>query len=190
MTKAWRAAPVLAACLTVSALAFFYGCGGSSDKAETASEVERASEVKRPPEVEQAPEAEPPSSHEPPSSNGDRTGAGPLFHQTEYDLETGWTQDVSDRHAGRYLKSVWHDPASAAYKLWISSQPSRNSAPPLAAAELSRTKAQQVRNYREMSFKKVKIGQPAVPAVRFVYSAGGEDYIEYFFAQCGTSIAL
>jgi hypothetical protein len=145
------------------------GCG-SSGKAETTSEVER------------------PSAHKPPASNVNRANAGPpVFHQAEYDLETEWTQDTSDHRAGRYLKSVWHDPAAATYKLVISSRPSRNFAPPLAAAELSRMKARHLRKYREVSFKKVKIGHPAV---RFAYYAGGEDYIEYFFAKCGTSIAF
>jgi hypothetical protein len=145
------------------------GCGSSS-KAETTSEVER------------------PSAHKPPASNGNRASAGPpIFHQAEYDLETEWIQDTSDHRAGRYLKSAWHDPCCPRYKLVISSRPSRNFAPPLAAAELSRKQARHLRKYREVSFKKVKIGHPAV---RFVYYAGGDDYIEYFFAKCGTSIAL
>jgi hypothetical protein len=73
------------------------------------------------------------------------------------------------------------------YQLVISSRPTRGFVPPLAAAELSRTRASHLPKYREVSFKKVKIDHPAV---RFVYEAGGEDYIEYFFAKCGTSIAM
>jgi hypothetical protein len=148
------------------------GCGDNG-KAETTSEVDRA------------------SAHKPPAASGDQADVGPpIFHQAEYDLETEWTRDTSDHRAGRYLKSVWHDPPAPSYKLVVSSRPSHNFARPLAAAELSRMKARHRRKYREIGFKQAKIGHPAVPAVRFAYYAGGEDYIEYFFAKCGTSIAL
>lgn len=143
------------------------GCG-SSGKAETASEAKR------------------PSTQKAPASNVEKVESR-VFHQTEYDLETEWTPETSDRRAGRYLKSAWHDPCCPRYQLVISSRPSRGFVPPLAAAELSRTRARRLPKYREISLKKVKIGHPAV---RFVYSAGGEDYIEYFFAKCGTSITF
>lgn len=169
MIKAGRTAVVLAACLIVSALALLPGCGGSS-KAETTSSAER------------------PSANEPPASNENQAPVETrAYQQAEYELVTEWIQERSDQRADPYLKSAWHDPCCPRYQLVISSRPSRNFVPPLAAAELSRTQAKHLPKYREVSFKKVKIGHPAV---RFVYSAGGEDYVEYFFAKCGTSIAL
>jgi hypothetical protein len=145
------------------------GCGGSG-KAETTPQIERT------------------RAHKPPNSDGNQASVETrVFHQAEYDLETEWIQERSDNRAGPYLKSAWHDPCCPRYQLVISSRPSRHFVPPLGAAELSRTQAKHLRKYREVSFKKVKIGHPAV---RFVYSAGGEDYVEYFFAKCGTSIAM
>jgi len=110
----------------------------------------------------------------------------PLYRQTDYNAETGWDQDASDKRAGNYLESVWHDPASVSSRLVIDSRNSEGTAPPLAAAELSRIQTTRLPGYRERSFKKVKIG--GHPAVRWAYGVGGEEYIEYFFAECGTSI--
>lgn len=112
----------------------------------------------------------------------------PLYRQTEYDLETSWDQEVSDRHIGAYLESIWHDPASFSSKLIIDSRPSENAPTPLAAAELTRAQTNWLPSYRERSFKKVKLGHQ--PAVRFAYDAAGESRITYFFEHCGTSIAF
>lgn len=109
----------------------------------------------------------------------------PLYHQKEYDAETGWEQDVSDRKVGSYLESVWHDPASFSSKLIIDSRPAEGSPSPLIAAELSRAQANWLPNYRERSLKKVKLGQRS--AIRWAYHAAGEGRIEYFFEECGTS---
>ena len=168
MINVGKTAVLLAACLIVSALALLSGCGSSSDRDETSSAKQL-------------------SAHKTPASKGSQASVETrIYHQAEYDLETEWIQERSDQRAGPYLKSAWHDPCCPRYQLVISSRPSRGFVAPLAAAELSRERAKHSGKYREVSFKKVKVGHPAV---RFVYSAGGEDYIEYFFAKCGTSIA-
>jgi hypothetical protein len=109
----------------------------------------------------------------------------PLYHQKEYDAETGWEQDVSDRKVGSYLESVWHDPASFSSKLIIDSRPAEGSPSPLMAAELSRAQANWLPNYRERSLKRVKLGRRS--AIRWAYYSAGEDRIEYFFEECDTS---
>lgn len=131
---------------------------GSSGSAETTSEVER-------------PSAEP-----------------PVYHQKEYDVETGWELDVSDRKVGSYLETVWHDPAIATSKLIIDSRPAEGAPPPLVAAELARVQANWLPNYRERSLKRVKLGPRS--SIRFAFHAAGEDRIEYFFEECGTSIVF
>ena len=70
----------------------------------------------------------------------------------------------------------------------IDSRTSNGAVPPLAAAESARTQTGRLSAYHERSFKKVKVG--GHPAVRWAYSLAGEGYVEYFFAQCGTSIHL
>lgn len=112
----------------------------------------------------------------------------PKYHQTEYDVETGWIQETSDRKVGSYLESVWHDPASFSSKLIIDSRPAEGAPPPLVAAELSRLQANWLPEYRERSLKRVKLGHQ--PAIRLAFHAAGEDRIEYFFEECGTSIAF
>lgn len=109
----------------------------------------------------------------------------PLYHQKEYDAETGWDPEVSDRKVGSYLESVWHDPASFSSKLIIDSRPAEGAPPPMTAAELSRIQANWLPNYRERSLKRVKLGHRS--AIRLAYFAAGEDRIEYFFEECGTS---
>jgi len=112
----------------------------------------------------------------------------PLYRQTHYDVETNWPQDASDRKVGHYLESVWHDPANLSSKLVIDSRASDGTAPPLAAAELAQIQANQLPEYHERSFKKVTIG--GHPAIHWAFDVAGEGYIEYFFAECGTSIFL
>jgi hypothetical protein len=112
----------------------------------------------------------------------------PDFHLTEYDVNTTWDHDVSDKRVGKYLVSVWHDPAVPTTRLFIDSRPSEGTSPPLASAELARIQASSLRKYRERGIKKVKVG--GHPAIRWAFEAGGEGYIEYFFAECGTSILL
>jgi hypothetical protein len=112
----------------------------------------------------------------------------PLYHQKEYDAETGWEQDTSDRKVGSYLESVWHDPASFSSKLVIDSRPAEGAPPPLAAAELARVQVNWLRDYRERSFKRVKLGRQA--AIRWAYDAAGEGHFAYFFEKCGTSIVI
>jgi hypothetical protein len=146
------------ATLATLALAL-YGCGGSSD-----SEGSQASTVKRP-------SAEP-----------------PLYHQREYDAETSWDQERSDRHVGDYLESAWYDAAIPSSKMIIDSRPSEGAPPPMAAAELTRVQANWLPKYRERSFLKVKLGRQ--PAIRFAYDTAGESRIVYFFQHCGTSITF
>jgi len=112
----------------------------------------------------------------------------PLYHQAEYDVETGWEPEASDRRVGSYLESVWHDPASFSAKLRIDSRPSEGTAPPLAAADLARIQTNWMPEYRERSFKKVKIGGHS--AIRWAADAAGESLIEYLFEECGTSIVM
>ncbi len=109
----------------------------------------------------------------------------PLYHQTEYDAETGWELEVSDRKVGSYLETVWIDPAVPTAKLIIDSRPAEGASPPMAAAELARVQANWLPQYRERSLKRVKLGKRS--AVRWVYHAAGEDRIAYFFEECGTS---
>jgi hypothetical protein len=110
----------------------------------------------------------------------------PLYHLAEYDVETKWDLEMSDRKVGGYLESVWHDPASFSSKLIIDSRPAEGAVPPMAAAELTRVQANWLRNYRERSLKRVKLGPRS--AVRLAFFAAGEERIEYFFEECGTSI--
>jgi hypothetical protein len=111
----------------------------------------------------------------------------PLYHQKEYDVETGWTQGVSDRKVGSYLESIWHDPASYSSELTIDSRPAEGAPPPLIAAELARIQVNSLPKYRERTLKRVKLGKKR-SAIRWVYYAAGEDRIAYFFEECGTSI--
>lgn len=112
----------------------------------------------------------------------------PLYHQKEYDAETGWELDVSDNKVGSYLETVWHDPAIATSKLIIDSRPAEGAPPPLVAAELARVQANWLPDYRERSLKRVKLGRRS--AIRWVFHAAGEDRIEYFLEECGTSIVF
>lgn len=172
MINAGRTVFVSVACLIVSALIVLPGCGDSSSKDATAS-------------GEQLSADKTPASNE--SQDQARKVETRNYRQAEYELTTEWFQERSDERVGPYLKSAWHDPCCPRYQLVISSRPSRGFVSPLAAAELSRARAKKhLPKYREVSFKKVKIGHPAV---RFVYSTDGEEYVEYFFAKCGTSIS-
>jgi hypothetical protein len=112
----------------------------------------------------------------------------PLYHQKEYDAETGWTLGVSDRKVGSYLETVWHDPASYSSELIIDSRPAEGAPPPLAAAELARIQVNALPKYRERSLKRVKLGKRSI--IRWAYYAAGEDRIAYFFEECGTSIVF
>jgi hypothetical protein len=56
----------------------------------------------------------------------------------------------------------------------------------MTAAELSRAQANWLPKYRERSLKRVKLGPRSM--IRWAYFAAGEDRIEYFFEECGTSI--
>lgn len=109
-----------------------------------------------------------------------------LFHQAQYDVETSWGQEASDKKVGHYLESVWYDPGSFSSKLVIDSRSSNNTAPPLAAAELARAQTNRMPEYHERSFGKVEVG--GHPAIRWTYDVGGEGYVSYFFAECGISI--
>ena len=142
--------------LALTAIAAALSGCGSSGEAETTSEVER-------------PSADP-----------------PVYHQTAYDVETGWTLDTSDEKVGDYLHTVWHDFASEDFKLIIDSRPAEGASPPMTAAELSRVQASWLPKYKEISLRRVKLDQR--PAVRFAYFAAGQERIEYFFEECGTSI--
>jgi hypothetical protein len=104
----------------------------------------------------------------------------------EYDAETTWDNDASDKRVGTYLESVWHDPASPTATLLINSRPSEGTPTPLATAEQARIQANRLPDYRERSFKKVKLGRQ--PMTRFAYDAEGESYIAYFFELCNTNI--
>jgi hypothetical protein len=112
----------------------------------------------------------------------------PLYHQQEYDAETGWTLETSDKKVGSYLETVWHDPASFSSKLIIDSRPAAGAPPPMTAADLTRVQANWLPKYRERSLKRVKLGKRS--AIRLAFFAAGEDRIEYFFEECGTSIVF
>jgi hypothetical protein len=112
----------------------------------------------------------------------------PLYHLKEYDAETGWTLETSDKKVGSYLETVWHDPASFSSKLIIDSRSAAGAPPPMAAAELTRVQANSLPKYRERSLKRVKLGKRS--AIRLAFFASGEDRIEYFFEECGTSIVF
>lgn len=112
----------------------------------------------------------------------------PVYHLAEYDMETGWTNETLDQKEGRYLESVWHDPASFSSKLIIDSRPAEGAPPPMAAAEFTRTQANWLPDYRELVLKRVELG--GHPAIRLAYFAAGEDRIHYFFEACGVSIAF
>jgi hypothetical protein len=118
----------------------------------------------------------------------DPSAKPPLYHQTRYDVETGWVPEMSDRRVGAYLESGWHDPASFSSKLFIDSRPSAGTIPPLAAAELARVQTNRLPGYRERSLKRIDLGNH--PAVRWAFFVAGEDRIEYFFEECGTSIVF
>jgi hypothetical protein len=127
------------------------------------------------------------------SSAGQSTAARPeskppLYHQKEYDAETGWTLETSDKKVGSYLETVWHDPASFSSKLIIDSRPAAGAPPPMTAAELTRIQANWLPKYRERSLKRVKLGKRS--AIRLAFFAANEDRIEYFFEECGTSIVF
>ena len=153
----------------------FAGCGDDGSSTETA--------------------AVSPNATPPPSSSSTEAGTvtrpsstSPFHHLTDYDVETTWEQDVSERKVGRYLENVWHDPAAVDSLLVIDSQASDNALSPLAAAELARVQTGWLSKYHERSFKKVKVGGHT--AVRWTFSVADKGHIEYFFAKCGTSIAL
>lgn len=112
----------------------------------------------------------------------------PLYHEKEYDAETGWVQETSDKKVGSYLESIWHDPASFSSKLIIDSRPAAGAPSPMVAAELTRAQANWLPKYRERSLKRVKLGKRS--AIRLAFFAAGEDRIEYFFEECGTSIVF
>ena len=112
----------------------------------------------------------------------------PQYHQTRYDIETGWEQEESDKRVGTYLESIWHDPASASSKTIVDSRAAAGTAPPLAAAELARVQANRLPHYRDLGLKKIKLG--GHPAIRWVFFGAGEYWIEYFFEECGTSIVF
>ena len=109
----------------------------------------------------------------------------PAYHQTEYDVETTWPQESSDKHAGDYLESVWHDPALPEFKMVIDSRPSEGTESPLAGAELTRLEVQRMSGYKEFSFKKAKLGQNR--AIRWTYQVGDMNYFTYFLSKCGVS---
>lgn len=136
------------------------GCGSDSSGADTGA----TPAVKRP-------SAEPPS-----------------FHQTEYDVETTWDQESSDKRVGNYLESVWHDPAVPEFKMAIDSRASDGTAPPLASAELARLQVSSLPGYRERGLKKTKIGHHS--GVKWTYNLSGMQHFAYFFAECGVSVAL
>jgi hypothetical protein len=150
----------LAVAIVVVALSMFAlgGCGGNS----SGGDAEGASTVKRP------------------------SAKPPVYHLAEYDMETGWTNETLDEKVGSYLQSVWHDPASFSSKLIIDSRPAAGAPPPMAGAELARVQANWLPKYQERSLKRVKLGRRSM--IRLVYFAAGEDRIEYFFEECGTSI--
>jgi hypothetical protein len=161
---------LVAVAAIASALA---GCGDGDSSTETTAEH---------------PSAVPPSSSTEAGTVTRPSSTSPLYHLTDYDVETTWDQDASERKIGRYLENSWHDPAAVNALLVIDSQASNGAVSPLAAAELARIQTGRLSTYHERSFKKVKIG--GHPAVRWAYSVADEGYIEYFFAQCGTSIHL
>lgn len=145
--------------VVATATSVFGGCGDSGGGG-----AEGASAVKRP-------SADPPN-----------------FHQTEYDLETTWEQEASDKREGSYLVSVWHDPAIPEFKMTIDSRPSDGTAPPLASAELARQQISHLPGYKEHSFAKIKTG--GHQAIRWTYTLGNTNQFAYFFAECGVSISL
>jgi len=112
----------------------------------------------------------------------------PNFHQTEYDLETTWEQEASDKREGSYLVSVWHDPAVPEFKMTIDSRPSDGTAPPLASAELARQQISRLPGYQEHSFAKVMTD--GHQTIRWTYTLGNTNQFAYFFAECGVSISL
>jgi hypothetical protein len=158
MTKLGRKAGVVVTGLVAVALAIS-GCGGSGGGEES-----KESSVKRP-------SAQP-----------------PVYHLAEYDMETGWVKETLDEKVGSYRQSVWHDPASFSSKLIIDSRPAAGALPPMAAAEFSRVRADDLPDYRERVLKRVKLGKR--PAVRWAYFGAGEDRIDYFFEECGTSFVF
>jgi hypothetical protein len=112
----------------------------------------------------------------------------PVYHLAEYDMETGWTNETLDQKQGRYLESVWHDPASFSSKLIIDSRPAEGAPPPMVAAELARMQANWLPKFKELALKRVKLGGHS--AIRLAYFAAGEDRIYYFLEECGVSIVF
>jgi|SRR5689334_8492396 len=113
----------------------------------------------------------------------------PVFHQTEYDVETTWNQKVSDEKVGGYLQSVWADPGGPEFHLVIDSRPSEGAATPLAAAESARAKASSLAGYKERHFEKITPFKGPT-GIYYVYGIGEEVFFRFFFAECGTSVFL
>jgi hypothetical protein len=116
--------------------------------------------------------------------------APPHFHQASYDVEIfrGWPQDESDTPAGAYLESAWHDPATSAIALQIDSRASDGTGSPIANAELARVQVKRLPGYRERGFKKITVG--GHQAIRWAFDLSGKGWVDYFFAECGTSFTV
>jgi hypothetical protein len=184
---------VIAAGLIGAAVVFTGGKADTSRTVVTQSAVTRA-ETATPSAPGNAGTAgasssEPAASAEAPAT-ASSSSAKTSYSQSLYTVEipSGWAQETSDEPNGRYVESVWRNPAEPNTAILIDAESPAPSVPPIVSAESVRAQTSQSSGYGELAFEPTTLS--GLPAARWVFDVSGDRRVDYFTNICDVGVAV
>jgi hypothetical protein len=100
----------------------------------------------------------------------------------------GWPQVKKEEKVGGYIENAWRDPESPIIAVDTRAA-SDDVGSPMAGADVARIQTSELPEYKERSFKRVKLGSRS--AVSFAYDIAEERAgIDFFFEECGISFVV
>jgi hypothetical protein len=118
------------------------------------------------------------------------SSASTTYSQSLYSVEipSEWVQETSDEPNGRYVESVWRNPAEPNTAILIDAESPAPSVAPIVSAESVRAQTSQSSGYSELAFEPTTLA--GLPAARWVFDVPGDRRVDYFTNICDAGIAV
>jgi hypothetical protein len=116
-------------------------------------------------------------------------GSEAATRPARYDItiHNGWPQTADEKSVGHFLESSWLDPVGPI--ITVDSRLAEETGSPLANAEVAKLQTSQLPDYRERTFKKIKLG--GRPTVQWGFDISKEESrFELFFEECDTTFIV
>ena len=116
-------------------------------------------------------------------------GSEAATRPARYDItiHNGWPQIADEKSVGHFLESAWRDPVGPI--ITVDSRLAEETGSPLANAEIAKLQTSQLPDYRERTFKTIKLG--GRPTIQWGFDTSKEESrFELFFEECDTAFIV